>query len=139
MILASDGKNTAGEVQPLEAAAFAADEGVRIYTIGIGRGGAAPFRVDTLFGTRVRQIKVEMDAETLQQMAKQTGGRYFHAENIEELARVYGEIDQLEKSTFKRKVSVDWQDRYFTFLLVGIVLALASLLIQVLMRRYPAI
>lgn len=138
MILLSDGKKTAGDVEPLEAAAFAAERGVRIYTIGIGRDGAAPFRVKSLFGTTIQRRKVEMDKATLREAAAKTGGRYFHATDVEQLGEVYDRIDRMEKTTFEARERVSYESRYFGYLAACLGLALVSLVWQAVgQRRFP--
>ncbi len=136
LVLLSDGKNTAGQIDPTVAATYASENGIRVYTIGIGSGGTAPYKVDSLFGTRVQNMRVEMDEKTLRRVADKTGGRYFNARNISELEAVYTEIDQLEKTTYKQRVSVDYRSLYYPFLLLAIVLMLSALLLQVVPSRW---
>jgi Ca-activated chloride channel family protein len=92
-ILLTDGRNTAGNVEPLQAAKLAAQTGVKIYTIGVG---ADEMLVRDLFGTRRVNPSADLDEETLQKIAELTGGRYFRARNPEELEQVYTYIDKLE-------------------------------------------
>jgi len=93
LILMTDGANTAGEVTPIKAAQLAAQRGLKIYTIGIG---ADEMEVRTLFGTRTTNPSAQLDEKALRGIAELTGGRYFRARNIEELAEIYGLLDELE-------------------------------------------
>lgn len=92
LILMTDGTNTAGRVGPLEAAKMAAQEGLKIYTVGIG---AIPRTRRGLFGTRSAG-RSDLDEKTLKAIAKETGGQYFRAHNTQEFARIYDELDRLE-------------------------------------------
>ncbi len=98
IILLTDGVNNRGAIAPLTAAEIAKTFGIRVYTIGVGTMGMAPAPVQTAFGTRLQNVKVEIDEETLQQIAAATDGRYFRATNNDKLRGIYKEIDQLEKS-----------------------------------------
>jgi Ca-activated chloride channel family protein len=93
LILMTDGANTAGEVTPIKAAQLAAQRGLKIYTIGIG---ADEMEVRTLFGTRKTNPSAQLDEKALRGIAELTGGRYFRARNIEELAEIYVLLDELE-------------------------------------------
>lgn len=93
LVLLSDGANTAGEVSPLQAAELAAEEGVRIYTIGVG---ADVMEVRSLFGRRRVNPSADLDEKALTAIAERTGGGYFRARDLEELWNVYQEIDRLE-------------------------------------------
>ncbi len=93
LVLLTDGANTSGEVQPLQAAEFAAREGMTIYTVGVG---ADEMMVQDFFGTRVVNPSADLDEETLEAIAERTGGRYFRARDAEGLARIYEILDELE-------------------------------------------
>lgn len=104
MILLTDGESNAGIIQPLEAADLAATCGIKIYTIGAGTDGFAPFKVVDPFGReQFRRMEVSIDEETLRKIADKTGGQYFPANNTESLAKVYEEIDKLERSKTEEK------------------------------------
>ncbi|QJD28900.1 vWA domain-containing protein [Methylococcus geothermalis] len=96
LILLSDGANTAGQVQPLQAAELAAREGLKIYTIGVG---ADEMIVRDFFGTRRVNPSEDLDEATMTAIAEKTGGRYFRARNTEELDQIYALLDQLEPSS----------------------------------------
>ncbi len=93
LVLLTDGANTSGEVQPLQAAEFAAREGLTVYTVGVG---ADEMRVQDFFGSRVVNPSADLDEETLQAIADRTGGRYFRARDAAGLARIYDILDELE-------------------------------------------
>ena len=93
LVLLTDGANTAGVVQPLDAARLAKDFGIRIYTIGVGAGAMA---VDTFLGRQIVDPSQDLDEASLQKIADITGGRYFRAKNVQGLASIYAELDRLE-------------------------------------------
>ena len=98
IILLTDGVNNSGEVDPVFAAQIAKTFGIRVYTIGVGTKGEAPYPVQTPFGTRYQMIPVEIDESVLQQISNITGGEYFRATDNKTLADIYDKIDKLEKS-----------------------------------------
>lgn len=93
LILLTDGQNNAGEVKPLEAAKFAQEQGVKIYTIGVG---ADAYYKRTIFGNQKVNPSQDLDETTLKTIAQQTGGQYFRARDAESLAAIYAELDKLE-------------------------------------------
>ena len=95
VILLTDGVNNTGEIAPLTAAEIAKTYGVRVYTIGIGATGTAPYPVITPWGVEVQNVKVEIDENLLQQVAEITGGRYFRATDNTKLAEIYSEINKM--------------------------------------------
>ncbi len=108
IILLTDGVNNMGEIDPLTAADIAKLYGIRVYTIGVGTNGLAPYPVQTPFGTQYQNMQVEIDEALLQKISTETGGKYFRATNNRTLAGIYKEIDKMEKSkidvtTFRKK------------------------------------
>jgi Ca-activated chloride channel family protein len=102
LVLLTDGDNNAGVVDPREAAKIAAESGIRVYTIGIGRNGIVPIPQSDEFGNRfLAQAQFRIDEELLREMAQTASGKYFHASDTAGLSQVYEEIDKLEKSEFK--------------------------------------
>lgn len=93
LVLLTDGANTSGEVQPLQAAGFAAREGLTVYTVGVG---ADEMMVQDFFGSRVVNPSADLDEDTLRQIAEQTGGRYFRARDAAGLTQIYEILDELE-------------------------------------------
>ncbi len=126
MILLSDGANNAGELDPLTAAGLAGQFGIKIYTVGAGRQGTAPYPVDDpIFGKRTMQVEVEMDEPTLRAIAEQTGGQYFRAENEESLADIYTQIDQMERTEIQVREYTEYTELFGWFLIPALVLGLA--------------
>lgn len=129
IILLTDGMNNAGEIDPVTAGELAATYGIRVYTMGIGSRGTAPYPIDDpVFGRRYQNVSVDIDEDMLQQIAEQTGGRYFRATTTEELSEVYNEIDQLETTEIEEILYRDYEDRYAIWLLSGIILLIAGFL-----------
>lgn len=113
MVLLTDGENTAGDIKPLEAAQIASHLGIRIYTIGVGQSGTAPFPAVDFLGRRVlRQVQVRMDEKTLRAIAHMTGGQYFRARDTEGLRSIYMDIDQLEKTEIESETYAEYDELY---------------------------
>ncbi|MBL1292498.1 MAG: VWA domain-containing protein [Thiotrichales bacterium] len=93
VVLLTDGENNAGKVEPLEAARLAAEQGITLYTIGIGAGEQV---VRSFFGSSIVNPSRDLDEDTLQEIASLTGGKYYRAKNVEELERIYVELDKIE-------------------------------------------
>lgn len=98
IILLTDGVNNRGEIAPITAAEISKSFGIRVYTIGVGTEGMAPYPVQTPFGIQYQNMPVEIDEAILKEIAQQTGGKYFRATDNNKLEEVYKEIDKLEKS-----------------------------------------
>ena len=98
IILLTDGKNNMGSVDPLSAAEIGKLFGIRIYTIGIGTMGYAPYPVQTPFGIQMQQMKVEIDEPLLFKISQMTDGKYFRDQNNTKLRAIYKEIDKMEKT-----------------------------------------
>ena len=98
VILLTDGVNNRGEISPQMAAEIAKTYGVRVYTIGVGANGMAPYPVMTPWGVEVQNVKVEIDEDLLSEIADATGGRYFRATDNTKLAEIYSEINKMEKA-----------------------------------------
>ncbi len=130
IILLTDGVNNRGEIAPVTAAEIAKTMGVRVYTIGVGSRGVAPYPVQTAAGIRYRNMKVEIDEEVLQEIASMTGGQYFRATDNESLDKIYEEIDKLEKSKIDVKEFSRKREEYMP---LAIIIA-ALLLLEILLR-----
>jgi Ca-activated chloride channel family protein len=139
IILLTDGQNNRGEVDPVTAAEVAETMGVRVYPIGVGTRGKAPFVVDSPFGGKQRRMmNVEINEEMLKEVANITGGRYFRATDKEALRKVYEEISELEKTKIQEKVYTNYTERYARFLWPALILALLDVLLSTtLLRRFP--
>jgi Ca-activated chloride channel family protein len=132
MILLTDGANNAGATEPIEAAKIAQAMGIKIYTIGTGTRGVAPVPVRTDDGHAVlRHMRVFIDEDTLTNIAKTTGGRYFRATDTSALQAIYGEINRLEKSANVLEYYQEHAERFAWFLLP----ALGLLLIEILLMN----
>lgn len=138
IILLTDGENNRGEIAPITAAELAKTYGIRVYSIGVGTIGTAPFPVQTPFGTQIRDVEVKIDEETMQQIADLTGGQYFRATNNEKLKQIYAEIDQLEKSKIEVKEYSRKDEEYQRFALFGALVLMVGLLLRTtLFRNIP--
>ena len=137
VILLTDGVNNMGEIDPMMAAEIARTYGVRVYTIGVGANGTAPYPVQTPWGIEMRNIPVEIDEPLLKNIADVTGGRYFRATDNTKLAEIYGEIGQMEKT----RTTVDsfpvYKDLFKNYALAALVCLLLEVLIAALLRRLP--
>ena len=130
IILLTDGINNRGEIAPGSAAGIAKTFGVRVYTIGVGTQGMAPYPVQTPFGTQYQNMPVEIDEAILKEIAGTTGGRYFRATDNDKLVQVYKEIDKLEKS----KIDVRQFTRKEEKFLIPAIIAFCFLFIEILIR-----
>jgi len=138
IILLTDGVNNTGEIAPVTAAEIAAAFGIRVYTIGVGTTGEAPYPQQTPFGTRMVNIPVDIDEPALKQISAITGGQYYRATNNTSLRGIYSEIDQLEKTKISVQEYSKKQEEYKNFaLLVFGLLILEMLLRYILLRRIP--
>ncbi|MEI6899521.1 MAG: VWA domain-containing protein [Bacteroidota bacterium] len=122
IILMTDGKNNAGSVDPLSAAEIAKIYGLRIYTIGIGTNGYAPYPVQTPYGIQLQNMKVEIDEPLLKEISRLTDGRYFRATNNTKLKQVYQEIDKLEKSKIDVTEFRKKKEEYWPLVLIALIL-----------------
>jgi len=138
IILLTDGVNNMGEVAPVTAADIAATYGIRVYTIGVGRNGFAPYPVQTVFGIQYQDMEVKIDEEVLKEKKKKTDGKYFRATNNQKLKEIYQEIDKLEKSKIEVKKYSNKQEEYLWFaILAAFVLLLEILLKNTYLRNIP--
>jgi Ca-activated chloride channel family protein len=129
MILLTDGVNNRGEIDPLTATQIAQTFGIRIYTVGVGTIGEAPYPVQTPFGIRYQNVPVDVDEKTLQKIAEMTNGQYFRATNNRALKDIYEQIDQLEKTRVEVKAYRSYTQLFYNWVKV----ALAALLLEVLL------
>ena len=139
IILLTDGVNNRGEIAPLTAAEIAKAHGIRVYTIGVGTEGMAPYPAIDMFGniTFVNQ-KVEIDEKTLTAISDMTGGKYFRATDKAKLKAIYDEINQLEKSKVEVTEHVSYHELYLAWVLAALGLLLAEfLLANLVLKRIP--
>ena len=136
IILLTDGVNNRGEIAPATAAGIAKTFGIRVYTIGVGSMGTAPYPVQTPFGTQYQNMPVEIDEDILKEIAGSTGGRYFRATDNNKLVEVYSEIDKLEKSKIDVRQFTRKQEEYLPLAIIAFVfLALEMLLRYTILRK----
>lgn len=140
VILLTDGVNNRGELDPLKAADLAASENIRVYCIGAGTNGYAPFPVQNpLTGrTQLQAMQVEIDEEILKAIAVKTGGKYFRATDKQALKKIYDEIDRLEKSDVSELKYLRYHEHYEPFVMWGTIAVIVGSLLQLtLFRRFP--
>ena len=139
IILLTDGINNRGEIAPMTAAEIARAQGIRVYTIGVGSRGTAPYPAVDMFGnmTFINQ-KVEIDEKTLTEIARLTGGRYFRATDKEKLQAIYDEINQLEKSRVEVTERITYHELFLGWVLAALALLTAELLLSnLVLKRIP--
>lgn len=139
IILLTDGVNNRGEIAPMTAAEIAKAQGIRVYTIGVGTTGMAPYPAVDMFGniTFVNQ-KVEIDEKTLTAIAEMTGGQYFRATDKAKLKAIYDQINQLEKSKVEVAEHISYHEQFLAWLLWAIVLLAAEFLLSnLVLKRIP--
>ncbi len=138
IILLTDGRNNAGELLPIQAAEVAKAFDIKIYTVGVGTRGKAPFLVDSLFGKQYVYQNVEIDEKSLRSIAEMTGAKYFRATDLESLESIYEQIDQLEKSEVKTIDHSEYNELFLYFLVPGILLFLTEVILtNTRLRRIP--
>jgi len=138
MILLTDGVNNAGEINPITAAEISKKFGIRIYSIGIGTIGQAPYPFQTPFGIRYQMVPVEIDEGVLKQISEMTGARYFRATNNKKLEDIYKEIDNLERTRVEVTSFRSRTELFYNWMVIGLVfLILEMLLSKTYFRRLP--
>lgn len=137
VILLTDGVNNSGEIAPQTAAEIAKTYGIRVYTIGVGANGTAPYPVITPWGVEEQMMKVEIDEDLLKGISDATGGRYFRATDNTKLAEIYTEINKMEKSRTTIDSFPIYKELYTRYAVAALVCLLLELLIKLLLRRLP--
>ena len=141
IILLTDGVNNRGEIAPLTAAEIAKAQGIRVYTIGVGTEGMAPYPAVDIYGTPTGgtvMAKVEIDEKTLRSIAEMTGGEYFRATDKAKLKAIYDQINQLEKSKVEVTEHVTYHEQYLLWALAGLLLLFAEFLFaNLVLKRIP--
>ncbi|MBD9137914.1 MAG: VWA domain-containing protein [Alistipes shahii] len=139
IILLTDGVNNQGQIAPMTAAEIAKAQGIRVYTIGVGSEGMAPYPAIDMFGnlTFVNQ-KVEIDEKVLKAISDMTGGKYFRATDKDKLKAVYNEINQLEKSKIEVTEHISYHELFLTWVLAALGLLMAEFLLSnLVLKRIP--
>jgi Ca-activated chloride channel family protein len=135
IILLTDGRSNSGELDPLAAADIAREKEVKIYAVGVGGQGRAPFLMkDAIFGDRYVYQRVDLDESTLKQIAERTGGLYFRAKDTDGLQKIYNTIDEMEKTEVKVKTFAQYNELYLYLLLPA--LALLGIWIVLINTRF---
>lgn len=130
IILLTDGVNNGGLIDPATAKEIAKTFGIKVYTIGVGSDGYAPQPYNTPLGVQTQMVKVTIDEKLMQQIANETGGKYFRAKDNNELEKIYSDIDKLEKSKVEITSITRFNEKYFPLVMA----ALAFLFLEVLLR-----
>jgi Ca-activated chloride channel family protein len=138
IILLTDGSNNMGEIAPVTAAEIASTFGIRVYTVGVGTRGEAPYPFQTPFGIQYRNVPVDIDEPALQQIASATGGQYFRATDNSSLKAIYEEIDRMEKTKISVQQYSKKQEEYKPLALYLFAILLLELLLRnTLLRNIP--
>ncbi len=139
IVLLTDGVNNRGQISPLMAAEIARDLGIKVYTIGVGTRGKAPYPAVDIFGNPTTIMsEVEIDEELLTQIAETTGGEYYRAENEEALREIYSRINKLETSKVEVMQYQTYKELFLGWLILGLVLLMVEFLIdKVILNRIP--
>ena len=138
VILLTDGVNNMGSIAPATAAEIAKTFDIRVYTIGVGSHGEAPYPVNTPYGVRYKDMKVEIDEDVLRQIASETEGEYFRATNNQKLKSIYQQIDEMEKSEIEVKEFSEKSEEYLGFALIaGMLLLIEIVSKSTVMRSIP--
>ena len=138
IILLTDGSNNRGEVSPTTAAEMAKSFGIRVYTIGVGTNGTAPYPVQGAFGKQYVNVAVEIDENVLRQIAQTANGQYYRATSNSKLKEVYEEIDKLERTKLQVKEFSKNQEEYQPLALALLLCLLLSILLkQTVLRTIP--
>lgn len=131
VVLLTDGQSNAGKVAPTQAAEAAKTLGYKVYTIGAGTRGVAPYPATDLFGNKVyRPMQVDIDEDTLKKIASETGGRYFRATDTQSLKDIYAEIDKLEKSPAEEPRYTDYEELALWLLAPALLLLAGELFLR---------
>ena len=138
MILLTDGVNNRGEIDPLTATQIALSFGIRMYAIGVGTIGEAPYPFQTPFGVRYQNVPVDVDEVTLREVASMTGGEYFRATNNRKLRDIYAEIDKLEKTRIEVRAYRSYTELFYGWAGAGLLCILLEVgLARTWLRRLP--
>jgi Ca-activated chloride channel family protein len=139
VVLLTDGQQNAGRITPETAADAAAALGIKVYTVGAGTRGMAPYPAKDLFGNKVyRPVPVDIDEDTLKRVAAKTGGRYFRATDTQSLSDIYAEIDRSEKTPFEAPQFLDYRELYPWLAWPALALVLLEIgLAETVLRKLP--
>lgn len=138
VILLTDGVNNRGEITPQTAADIAKTYGIRVYTIGVGANGTAPYPVITPWGVQMQDMEVEIDEDLLKGIAETTGGRYFRATDNTKLSEIYSEINKMEKARTTIDSFPVYKELFMDFALVALICLLLEVVFNAfILKRLP--
>ena len=140
VILLTDGVNNSGQIAPITAAEIAREMGIKVYTIGVGRNGTAPYPIFDQRGRLIEVVeaKVEIDEKMLREIAEKTGGEYFRATDKSSLESIYKQIDSMEKSKVEKFGITHIHEEYFRFVILALVLFLVEFVVKyIILKRIP--
>lgn len=138
IILLTDGVNNRGEIDPITAAQIAQTYGIRVYTVGVGTIGQAPYPVQTPFGIRYQMVPVDVDESALTKIAELTGGKYFRATDNRKLKAIYNEIDRLEKTKIEVRSYRRHQELFYSLATLAFMFLLVDVGVsQTWLRKLP--
>ncbi len=138
IILLTDGVNNSGEIDPITAAQIAKKFGIRIYTVGVGTQGEAPYPFQTPFGKRYQMVQVDIDEKTLNEVAEITDGKYFRATDNKKLEEIYKTIDKLEKTRIEVTSYRKAKELFYGWLGAGLLIILLELILsKTYLRKLP--
>ena len=138
VILLTDGVNNRGEITPQTAADIAKTYGIRVYTIGVGANGTAPYPVITPWGVQMQDVEVEIDEDLLKGIAETTGGRYFRATDNTKLSEIYSEINKMEKTRTTIDSFPVYKELFMDFALVALICLLLEVVFNAfILKRLP--
>lgn len=130
IILLTDGVNNIGAISPETAGEIAKTFGIRVYTIGVGTRGMAPYPFKTPFGIQYQNMEVQIDEDVLKQIAGETDGKYFRATNTSKLKEIYQSIDKLEKTKIAVTEFQNKTEEFYPLLLAALVLLVLDVLLR---------
>ena len=138
IILLTDGSNNRGDISPLTAAEIAKSYGIRVYTIGVGTNKVARYPMTIGSSVQYVNVPVEIDTETLSEIASITDGHFYRATNTNELKQIYKDIDKLEKTKMDVKKFSKHYDNFQPFILAALIALLLEILLRTtILRRIP--
>jgi Ca-activated chloride channel family protein len=139
IVLLTDGENNAGSVAPETAGDIAQAFGIRVYTIGVGRNGTAPFPFRTPFGIQYQNVEVRIDENVLKNISNKTDGKYFRATDNKKLTAIYDEIDKLEKTKVEVTEFRRYSEEFFPFALAALIAVMLEFILKsTFFRKIPA-
>ena len=138
IILLSDGENNSGQIAPLTAAEIAKTFGIRVYTIGVGTIGMAPYPINTVFGQQIQSVEVKIDEPMMKEIASITGGHYFRATDNNKLAEIYKEIDAMEKTKTEVQEYTKKSEEFLIFALLAFIFLISDIVLRnTVLRTLP--